>query len=235
MIATSTRRGAAVSVSVIIPTLNEADGIADAVRNLRELGADQILVADGGSTDCTVERATTADVVLRAPRGRAAQMNAAAESATGDVLIFLHADCRPEPGALAEARSLLSRRRVVAGCFRMRVAAEGALYRWVDAVASARVWLGGVVYGDQALFLRRELFARLGGFPPLRFLEDVIFSRRLSALGRVVVARRRILVSPRRWQRTGLVRQTVRNWTLVGLAAAGVHPDHLARFYPAIR
>jgi rSAM/selenodomain-associated transferase 2 len=224
-----------VSVSVIIPTLNEGDGIADAVVSLREQGADQIIVADGGSTDDTLRRATAADVVLRGPRGRAAQMNAGARSATGEVLVFLHADCRLEPGALSEARSLMTRRRVVAGCFRMRVAADGPLYRTVDAVATARVRLGGVVYGDQALFLRRELFVRLGGFPPLRFLEDVVFSRRLSALGRIVVARRRILVSPRRWQRTGLVRQMVRNWTLVGLAAAGVHPDRLARFYPAIR
>jgi GT2 family glycosyltransferase len=83
--------------------------------------------------------------------------------------------------------------------------------------------------------LRRELFTRLGGFPPLRFMEDVVFSRRLAALGRIVVARKCVHVSPRRWQRTGLVRQTIRNWTLVGLAAAGVHPDRLARFYPAGR
>lgn len=223
------------SVSVIIPALDEAPGIADAVQSLREQGADQIIVADGGSTDDTCQRAAAADVVVNAARGRAFQMNAGAELATGDVLVFLHADCRLESGALAEAGRLLERRRVAAGCFRMCVAAPGRLYRVVDAVASARVRLGGIVYGDQGLFLRRELFGRLGGFPPLRFLEDVVFSRRLAMVGRVIVARSRVLVSPRRWRRTGLVRQTVRNWTLVGLAAAGVHPDRLARFYPAVR
>src|SRR5205807_4252213 len=107
----------------------------------------------------------------------------------------------------------------------MRVRAEGSLYRLIDACAAARVRLTGLVYGDQGLFVRRDLFERVGGFPLLRLMEDVFLSRTLRRLGRVVVAPRRLFVSPRRWQRTGLVRQTLRNWTLTALAAGGVHPD----------
>jgi rSAM/selenodomain-associated transferase 2 len=162
-------------------------------------------------------------------------MNAGAARASGDVLLFLHADCSLEAGALRQAEECLRRRHVAAGCFTMAVQARGALYRWIDFVATARVRLAGFIYGDQGLFLRRELFGALGGFPPVRLMEDVYLSRRLRRRGRMVVVPARIAVSPRRWQRHGIVRQTIRNWTLLSLAAAGVHPDRLAAFYPAVR
>jgi rSAM/selenodomain-associated transferase 2 len=224
-----------VAVSVIIPALNEASCLAETLRSVRRQQPREIVVADGGSTDGTRGAADLADLFLEAPRGRASQMNAGAARATGDVLLFLHADCTLEDGALEEAERLLRRRDVAAGCFRMTVRAGGWLYRLIDDCATARVRLTGVAYGDQGLFLRRSLFTRLGGFPPLRFMEDVFFSRRLSRLGRVVVARPRIFVSPRRWQRAGLIRQTLRNWALTALAAGGVPPDRLAAFYPVVR
>ena len=117
----------------------------------------------------------------------------------------------------------------------MTVARGGMLYRSIDACASARVRLTGLIYGDQGLFMRRHDLHRLGGFPALRLMEDVIFSRALSRRGRVLVRAARTSVSPRRWQRTGLIRQTLRNWTLTALAAAGVHPDRLATYYPEVR
>jgi rSAM/selenodomain-associated transferase 2 len=209
--------------------------MAEALGALRQQRPREILVVDGGSTDATCRRAADADRLLHAPRGRAGQMNLGAAHATGDVLLFLHADCTLEAGALAEAERRLRRPGVAAGCFTMRVRATGLRYRWVDVFATARVRLTGLVYGDQGLFLRRDLFERLGGFPAVRFLEDVAFSRRLCQRGRVVVAGKRVFVSPRRWQRAGLVRQTLRNWTLLTLAAGGVHPDRLAAFYPAVR
>jgi len=223
------------AVSVIIPTLNEETHLAATVRALRRQRPHEVIVADGGSTDGTRAAAAGADLVLDAPRGRASQMNAGAARATGDVLLFLHADCTLEDGALAAADRALRRRGVAAGCFTMRVAAAGPLYRWIDLVATARVRLAGLIYGDQGLFLTRERFRAAGGFPPVRFLEDVLFSRRLRRLGRLVVVPPRVFVSPRRWRRTGVVRQAVRNWTLLGLAAAGVSPDRLAALYPAVR
>ncbi len=222
-------------VSVIIPTLNEEGCIAPTIRHLRMQEPTEIIVVDGGSIDATVERAAEADLLLHGCGGRAGQMNLGASHATGDVLVFLHADCALEPGALADARQILQRPTVAAGCFTMRVSAAGLLYRSIDYCASARVRLTGLIYGDQGLFIRRDLFERLEGFPPVKLMEDVFISRRLRGHGRVVVASRQIFVSPRRWQKVGLVRQTLRNWTLTALAAGGVHPDSLARYYPAVR
>jgi rSAM/selenodomain-associated transferase 2 len=223
------------SVSVIVPTLNEAGCLAKTLHALRQQRPREVIVADGGSDDGTRGAAAGADRFVVAPRGRAAQMNAGAAAAVGEILLFLHADCVPEEGALPEAGRLLARQGVAAGCYRMRVAAEGPLYRLIDACATARVRLTGIVYGDQGLFVRREVFERAGGFPPLRLMEDVFLSRTLARMGRVVVAARRLFVSPRRWQRAGLVRQTLRNWALTALAAGGVHPDRLAAFYPVVR
>lgn len=224
------------SVSVIIPALNEEACLGETLALLREHRPREIIVVDGGSSDATCRLAEHgADRLLHGPRGRAAQMNHGAAQAQGDTLLFLHADCSLEVGALEEAERLLRLRGVAAGCFAMTVRAVGLLYRSIDCCATARVRLTGLAYGDQGLFLSRDLFQRLGGFPPLRLMEDLFFSRQLRRQGRVVVAGKRIFVSPRRWQAVGLVRQTVRNWTLTALAAGGVHPDRLATFYPAVR
>jgi rSAM/selenodomain-associated transferase 2 len=223
------------SVSVIIPTLNEAERIAETIVSLRSQSPREIIVADGGSSDETVERAHAADVVIRAPRGRAAQMNAGAAQARGENLLFLHADCTLGEGAIAAADRVLAHQRIIAGCFTMRVAASGIAFRCINAAATARVRLTGIAYGDQGLFLRRADFERLGGFPPLRFMEDVFFSRKLVREGRIVVLPQPIHVSPRRWQRAGIVRQTLRNWMLTALAMVGVSPDRLAGRYPVAR
>ncbi len=221
-------------VSVVIPTLNEADRLPETLRYLREQRPHEIIVVDGGSTDGTCDRAAGADRLLHGPRGRAAQMNLGAAHAAGDVLLFLHADCTLEAGALAAAERAVRRPGVAAGCFAMSVTG-GWPYRTIGWGASARVRLTGIAYGDQGLFLRREVFERVGGFPPLRFMEDVFICRALRRRGRVVVLPQRVFVSPRRWQRVGLVRQTLRNWALTALAAAGVPPDRLATYYPAVR
>jgi rSAM/selenodomain-associated transferase 2 len=221
--------------SIIIPTLNEERCLAATLHGLRRHRPHEIIVADGGSTDTTCALAAAADRLLHTSRGRAAQMNHGAAQAAGDVLLFLHADCGLEEGALPALIACLRRSGVVAGCFRMRVTAPGPMYRMIDACATARVRLAGFIYGDQGLFLTREVFTRVGGFPPVPFLEDVLISQSLRRLGRVIVAPRHIEVSPRRWQRQGVLRQTLRNWTLTALAAAGVPPDRLARYYPVVR
>lgn len=223
------------SISLIVPTLNESSCLAETIRSLRQQRPLEIIVVDGGSTDRTREAAAEADQFLTAPRGRALQMNAGAAGARGDILLFLHADCTLEEGALAEVERCLRRPHLSAGCFTMRVEAPGWRYRWIDLVALARVRLAGLIYGDQGLFVRRHLFEQLGGFPSLRLMEDVYFSRMLHKRERLVVANSRIFVSARRWQKTGILRQTLRNWTLLTLAASGVSSDRLAAFYPAVR
>jgi rSAM/selenodomain-associated transferase 2 len=224
-----------VSVSIIVPTLNEEQVLSDTLALLRQHRPHEIIVVDGGSRDATCCLAAEADVLLQSPPGRAEQMNRGAARASGDVLLFLHADCSLEPGALEATEELLSRPGVIAGCLQMTVRAHGCLYRLVDGCATARVRLTGLMYGDQGVFIRRQKFAELGGFPRLHFMEDLFFSRQLRRHGRIAVTTKRIFVSARRWQHQGLIRQTLRNWTLTGLAAAGVHPDYLARLYPVVR
>jgi rSAM/selenodomain-associated transferase 2 len=223
------------SVSIIIPTWNEAAGIAKAIRDLRAQKPHEIIVVDGGSTDATVEQAKEADCVLFSQPGRAFQMNAGASWASGDFLLFLHADCRLEAGALRAIERTLARPTILAGCFSMRVEAGGWGFRSIDACGTARVRWTGIVYGDQGLFMRRSDFPHLGGFPPIRFMEDVFFSQKLARRGRIVVLPQKIYVSPRRWQKVGLVRQTLTNWSLTALALAGVSPDRLAEYYPKVR
>jgi rSAM/selenodomain-associated transferase 2 len=191
---------------------------------------------DGGSMDATRKIAGLhADRVLEGPRGRAIQMNLGAAAATGDILLFLHADCSLEANALMEASRCLKRPRVAAGCFTMAVQASGLLYRSIDFCASARVRLTELVFGDQGLFLKRELFTALGGFPEIALMEDVYFSKKLRQRGRIVVVKPRILVSPRRWQNKGLIPQTLCNWTMLAMAVLGVSPNRLAAYYPQVR
>jgi rSAM/selenodomain-associated transferase 2 len=225
----------AVTVSVIIPTLNEQDAIGETLRRLRHHRPHEIIVVDGGSRDGTCNLTGDADWLLHSSPGRAVQMNLGAEHASGDALLFLHADSFLEDGALPEAERALTLPGIAAGCFTMQVDAEGWWYRAIDGCATARVRLTGIVYGDQGLFVRRHDFARLGGFPRLGLMEDLFFSQKLRRLGRVVVVPRRIHVSARRWRHAGLVRQTLRNWALTALAAGGIHPDRLARYYPPVR
>ena len=223
------------SVSVIIPTLNEESCLGDTLVLLRQHEPREIIVVDGGSNDATCRLAAAADLLLQGPRSRAGQMNLGAAHATSDVLLFLHADCGLESGALRDAERRLSRSGVVAGCFTMKVRGHGWRYRGIDLCATARVRLAGLIYGDQGLFLKRAWFRQLGGFPRLAFMEDLFFSRTLRRHGRITVSPRQIFVSPRRWERAGLVRQSLRNWLLTGLAASGIDPDRLAALYPVVR
>ena len=224
-------------VSMIVPTLNEATTIVSTLRRLKSEACEELIVVDASSPDGTAGLARAEGViVIDSPRGRGVQQNLGAAAAGGDVLVFLHADCWLEPGAIAGLRAFLARHpKVPAGCFRMRVEAAHLLYRSIDAAAHLRAGLLGIPYGDQGIFVRRGAFDRVGGFPEIPLMEDVGISLRLRRLGRLAVLPQRIHVSPRRWQRHGIVRQTLRNWSLTAAAALGVPPADLARFYPHLR
>ena len=225
-----------VTVSVIIPTLNEAACLAATLQRLAADSPAEIIVCDGGSSDATVAIAERSARLVRSPRGRAVQQNRGAAAAAGDVLLFLHADCWLQPGWLPLVHRAARRLDFVAGCFRMRIDGDRRLYRLIERGGDLRAHRLGLPYGDQGIFLRRDLFERVGGFPPVSFMEDLMLMRRLRRLGRVHLLPHLVHVSPRRWERTGLMRQTLRNWTITALAVwGGVHPDRLARNYPAVR
>lgn len=220
----------AMSISVIIPTLNEESLIADAVSRARVAGFDEIIVVDGESEDRTRETAAAADQVLLAPRGRGTQLQHGAEASSGEVLLFLHADCWLEPGTGAAIRDAVSSG-CVAGCFQQRIESTGFAYRWLEWGNAARVRALRWAYGDQGIFVVRSVFDEIGGIPRIPLMEDLFLMKRLKCCGRVALLDGPIHVSPRRWESRGIFRQTVQNWWLLLQAHCGVSPDRLAKQY----
>lgn len=222
-----------VNVSLIIPALNEEATIAAAIERAWAAGADQVVVVDGGSTDATVATAREHGCQLvTSPRGRGTQQNRGAAQATGDVLLFVHADNWLAPGSVAQIRESLTDPRVAWGSFQQRIDATGWAYRVLERGNSIRARWFGLPYGDQALFVGRKAFAQCGGFPEISLMEDVVLASRLRRCGRHVQLPGPLFVSARRWQRQGVVRTTLRNWALLTAYRLGVPPRRLAEFYP---
>ena len=221
------------NVSVVIPALNEAGHIAASIRSAIAAHFHEVIVVDGGSTDKTISIAADLDChVLQTWAGRALQQNLGARHATGDVLLFLHADSRLFPGCLGQIQDVLADDHVLAGAFHHRIDARGALFRLIEQGNALRVRWFGMAYGDQGIFLRRDVFWKLGGFPDVRLMEDVLLMRRLRRRGRVVLLPGPLTISARRWRQQGIIRQTIRNWMLLAAASLGVSPNQLARLYP---
>ena len=192
-------------ISVVIPTLNESEQIADTIASVPTDENVEVIVADGDSEDDTAARATAAGArVIEAPRGRGPQMNAGAQEATGDVLLFLHADTRLPFDALASIRRVLSRRtRVVGGAFRFRTDGRGFFYAFSRIGVNLRSFFFGLPFGDQAIFVRRADFEALSGYRDLKACEDLDLVRRLKRRGRVVLLRPFATSSSRKWEQHG--------------------------------
>ena len=202
-------------LSLILPALNEAAVITAtlaALQPLRALGHEVILV-DGGSTDGTpILTAPKVDRVITAPRGRARQMNAGAGQAHGEALVFVHADTRLPEGAGALVSDALQQR--LWGRFDVRIAGRPWVLRVVAALMNGRSRLTGIATGDQVIFVRRDAFAALGGFPDLPLMEDIALSRRLKRLGPPACLRQRVITSGRRWESQGPWRTILLMWRL---------------------
>lgn len=191
----------------------------------------EVIVVDGGSSDDTAARAATvADRVLPSARGRATQMNAGAAVATGDVLLFLHADTQLPPGFAAAVREAIASG-AAGGRFDVVLAGEHPFLPVVAFLMNARSRLTRISTGDQAIFVRREVFAKLGGFAPIPLMEDVELTSRMRRLGRVAALRLRVRTSARRWETNGVARTVVLMWTLRLAYACGVSATRLARAY----
>ncbi len=225
-------------LSIIVPALDEAAGIAATLERLRPLRAvgHEVLVVDGGSSDATAAvAAPLADRVLEAPRGRASQMNAGAGAATGEVLVFLHADTRLPEGADRLILDGLAARGRLWGRFDVRIEGTHPLLGVVAWLMNRRSRWTGIATGDQAIFVRRDAFAAVGGFPPLALMEDVALSARLKRLGRPLCLRARVVTSGRRWERHGVVRTILLMWWLRLRYFLGDSPERLAQVYYGAR
>jgi len=220
-------------LSIVMPVLDEAAGIASALQALapyRERGV-ELIVVDGGSTDNTTDLAgPLADRVIAAPRGRGMQMNAGAAAAHGDVLLFLHADTQLPAGADRLLLDGLSRSGRLWGRFDVRIE-SGGLLALVAGMMNWRSRITGIATGDQAMFVARAAFENAGGFPAIALMEDVALSARLKRTGKPLALRARVSISARRWQKHGVLRTMLLMWRLRLGFFLGADPAKLARAY----
>jgi len=218
------------SLSIIVPMLNEAAGIADALRALRSLDA-EIVAVDGGSSDNTVACAMQhADLLLDSARGRARQMNAGASTAHGDILLFLHADTTLPPAAdrLVEEHIASG---ALWGRFDVVISGKSAWFPVIASLMNLRSRLSGIATGDQAIFVKRSAFEQLGGFPDIPLMEDIVLSQRLKRLGRPACLRQKVITAGRRWEKHGILRTILTMWWLRLRFFCGTDPKKLAVEY----
>jgi len=217
--------------------LNESPTIAGALTALRRRARNaEIIVVDGGSSDASGAIARPlCDTLIVASRGRARQMNAGARVSHGDVLVFVHADTIVPRTFEADIASALSDPAVVGGRFDVRLDSSALPYRIIGAMISLRSRISRTGTGDQAIFVRREVFERLGGFPEIELCEDLEFSRGMKRAGRVACLRTHVTTSARRWSRDGLIRTVLKMWLIRAMYLMGVPPARLKRMYADTR
>ena len=219
-------------ISIIIPVLNEAPTIAQVISTARNAENVEIIVADGGSSDGTVEIAKyKADRAISTTPGRATQMNAGATASTGDILLFLHADTLLPDGYDTQVRQALARPSSVGGAFELKIDAHSLGLRLVEIGVNCRSHFLQMPYGDQAIFLFSATFDKIGGFPDLPLMEDFEFVRRLKKQGRIEIVPQSVLTSARRWQQVGVLKTTILNQIVIIAYFLGVSPDRLREWY----
>ncbi len=229
------------TISVIIPTLNEEQALEETLADLPLSHTLETIIVDGGSTDRTLAIANAFRAhapnahIVEAPTGRARQMNEGAQVSRGEVLLFLHADTQIPNGAPRIIESALEDPAVVGGRFDVKFNTHSRWGRLIGTLMNWRSRTSGIATGDQAIFVRRRIFEQLGGFADIPLMEDIEFSRRLKQAGSTVALRQTVTTSFRRWKQQGPLRTILLMWTLRFLYWAGINPHQLARFYHAVR
>lgn len=228
-------------IALVVPVLNEAAQLPALAGELRAASARaEVVVVDGGSSDGT--RAALADLeprvpglrVLDAPRGRATQMNAGARATAAPVVLFLHADTHL-PACAFDAVERAIAAGAAGGCFRVRIESSDPRLKLASGIINLRSRLMASASGDQAIFVRRDVFERIGGFREVALCEDLDFVRRVSYAGRFVLADGEVATSARRWEQYGVTRTIALMWALRLGYHLGVDPARLARFYADAR
>ncbi len=220
------------SVSIVIPTFNEADNIVATLRPLQSLRQQghEIIVADGGSSDETIELARPlADHILDTAKGRARQMNGGAQQASGVMLLFLHADTLLPNNAVELIQKNLQTKSW--GRFDVRLSGRQPFLRLVELMMNWRSRLSGIASGDQAIFVRRELFTQLGGYTDIPLMEDIDISKRLKRHSRPACIKTKLTTSSRRWEEYGIIKTIILMWRLRLAYFFGTKPEQLARLY----
>ncbi len=223
-------------ISVIIPTYNESTVLSKTLTRLKALHPFEIIIGDGQSEDDTVAIARRHEVtVVQSQRGRAVQMNAAAEEARGDLLLFLHADSHIDSQGYRKMTEAMSGNRTLGGAFSLQIDSPLPALKRISRWANRRSRYLKLVYGDQGIFVRTQVFQDLNGFPPLPICEDLEFYRRMYKKGPVVLLQEKAYTSPRRWLAEGVRFTSYRNYSIGFLFLIGFSPAILSRWYPPKR
>jgi len=219
-------------ISIIIPTFNEAGNIKEAIASTQKSANIEIIVVDGGSSDDTVEIAQSLGVkVISSSPGRAVQMNVGAAMANGEILLFLHADTRLPVGFDNQIRQVLLQPRTIAGAFDLQIDASPLSLRLVEWGVKWRSRFLQMPYGDQAIFLTKEVFQQIGGFPELPIMEDFELMRRLHSIGRIVILNTPVITSARRWLQKGVLKTTLLNQIIIIAYLIGISPQRIRSWY----
>jgi rSAM/selenodomain-associated transferase 2 len=236
----------AMTISVIIPTLNEERTVMATLAHTAALGFDELIVVDGGSTDKTPSLVNSYRLSAQSSAlspvqwvtslsGRARQMNEGAKACRGEILLFLHADTQLPDDAKTIIDTALADRRMVGGRFDVRFDRSSMWGTIISKMMNWRSKLSGLATGDQALFVRRSIFEQMGGFADMPLMEDIEFSRRLKRKGATAALTATVTTSFRRWEQQGPLQTILRMWTLRFLYWVGVSPHTLSRWYGLVR
>lgn len=220
-------------ISIIIPVLNEAAIVKQILTTLKPYSGIEIIVVDGGSQDNTIAIAQplATKVISIVGKGRAGQMNAGANIAQGNILLFLHADTQLPPSFDSLVIEALKRPNVVAGAFELAIEGSDRSLRWVELLVKIRSHLLSLPYGDQAIFISKQDFIESGGFADLPIMEDFEFIQRVKKRGRIAIASGAVTTSGRRWQKLGVWQTTLINQLIIAGYYLGVSPTKLVKFY----
>ncbi len=223
-------------VSIIIPTLNEASVLKQTLEDIRELAPFEIIVVDGASQDDTEAIAQQlADKTVTSPPGRAAQMNAGANSAEGELLLFLHADSCISKEGYQSMLYAMQNEKIAGGAFGLKIDSNNFALKLIAFSATLRAKYFGLVYGDQAIFVRRMVFEGMNGYSTLPICEDLEFFRRLQKKGQTTLLKDNAMTSARRWEKEGIAFTTARNIVIVFLFLLKFPPQILSKWYLSIR
>ena len=225
-----------IKFSIIVPVFHERERINQLIEYLNRSDFErnvEIIVVDGSHEKDTLSAIHSEEVIkISSETGRAKQMNAGASVALGEILIFLHADTELPPRALKKIDSLMEQGDHVGGAFDLGIKSDKFIFKVIATLSSLRSRLNRIPFGDQAIFIRREFFKKIGGYKEIPLMEDVELMRRIKKSGnRIWIFYDRVMTSPRRWEKKGVVYCTLRNWTLQTLYFLGISPHKLIHFY----